>query len=101
METMINIISILLFLAGIFFFVVGTVGLLRLPDAITRVHATTKADTLGLGLIVVGLVLMIGFNVTSLKLIFVLVFVWITNPTAAHVISKAKVNQKDRKEEKQ
>lgn len=100
METIIQIFSIVLFVFGAFFFFVGTVGLIRLPSAITRVHATTKADTLGLGLIIIGLILIIGFNVTSLKLLLVLIFVWITNPTAAHMITKAMVNKKSKKERK-
>lgn len=47
--------SVLLVSAGVFFFFAGTVGLLRFPDILTRLHALTKADNLGLGLIVVGL----------------------------------------------
>ena len=101
MEMIIQGFSIILLVFGAFFFFVGTVGLIRLPSAITRVHATTKADTLGLGLIICGLILIIGFNVTSLKLLLVLVFVWITNPTAAHMITRAMVNKTSKKESKE
>jgi multicomponent Na+:H+ antiporter subunit G len=89
MTFMLEVLAIIFFILGAFFFMVGTVGLIRLPDAFTRTHATTKADTLGLGFIIIGLWLVIGFDVVSLKLLFILVFVWITNPTAAHLIAKA------------
>ncbi len=49
-----DIFTILAVLAGAFFFFAGTVGLLRFPDPLTRLHALTKADNLGLGLVVIG-----------------------------------------------
>jgi multicomponent Na+:H+ antiporter subunit G len=55
--TMLNALSILCSLAGAFFFLAGTIGLLRFPDTCTRLHAITKADNLGLGLLVVALAL--------------------------------------------
>ena len=62
---------------------------------LTRMHATTKCDTLGAGLIVVGVVLYLGFTLASLKALLILAFIWLTNPTAAHIIAKAVV-QKDK-----
>jgi|SRR5215471_4288731 len=59
--------------AGAFFFLAGTVGLLRFPDALSRVHALTKADNLGLGLIVVGLL----FQTEGLRAALKLVAVWL------------------------
>jgi multicomponent Na+:H+ antiporter subunit G len=82
------LVGIILF-AGLFFFAVGTIGLLRLPDIYTRIHATTKCDTLGLGLTILSLMLISRFSWDSAKLLFVIIFVWLTNPTAAHVISRA------------
>jgi multicomponent Na+:H+ antiporter subunit G len=83
------IIGVLLFFS-VFFFSVGTIGLLRLPDTYTRMHATTKGDTLGAGLALLALAL---YNLDkpfiAAKLLIIIVFVWITNPTAAHVISRA------------
>jgi multicomponent Na+:H+ antiporter subunit G len=77
------------FFGGAFFFIVGTVGLMRMPDAYCRMHATTKCDTLGTGLLLVGLMILQGFSIVSAKLFVILVFVWLTNPTAAHIIAKA------------
>ena len=86
---MVTALTIICLLGGLFFFVVGTVGLIRLPDTFTRMHATTKCDTLGLGLVFLGLALHSGLIFSSAKLGLVVLFIWITNPTATHVIAKA------------
>jgi multicomponent Na+:H+ antiporter subunit G len=89
-------------LSGTFFFLVGVIGLLRMPDVFTRMHATTKCDTMGAGLIFLGLILWKGFTLVSLVVFLVLLFLWITNPTAAHYIAKGayeSLNAKDQKEE--
>lgn len=85
---------------GLFFFMVGTLGVLRFPDVFTRVHSAAKCDTLGVLLSLTGLIIYSGFNFTSLKLILVLVFVWITNPTATHLIGKAEYMRKKSLERK-
>ncbi|MEW6307483.1 MAG: monovalent cation/H(+) antiporter subunit G [Bacillota bacterium] len=74
---------------GVFFFAVGTLGLLRLPDVYTRMHATTKADTLGAGLVLLGLGARGGSPADLAKLGLLIVFVWLTSPTAAHVMARA------------
>lgn len=89
MEWLRNILIFLFLFGGLFFFFVGTVGLLRLPDVFTRMHATTKSDTLGAGLIIVAAMIHLGWDIAVIKLFFILIFIWITNPTAAHIISKA------------
>lgn len=89
MELLTSLSIVLLVIGGAFFFLVGTLGLIRMPDVFCRMHATTKCDTLGAGLILLALMIFRGFSVTSLKLLLVMVFVWITNPTAAHIIAKA------------
>lgn len=89
MEWIRNILIALFLIGGLFFFLVGTVGLIRLPDVFTRMHATTKSDTLGAGLIIVAAMIHLGWDIVVIKLLFILIFIWITNPTAAHIISKA------------
>lgn len=89
---LLNGLAIILLIGGSFFFLVGTIGLIRLPDAFTRMHATTKCDTLGAGLILVSLMIYQGFHMISLKLFIILLFIWLTNPTAAHIIAKAAYN---------
>ncbi len=54
-EALLNGLSWLLLISGLLFFVAGSVGLLRFPDTVSRLHALTKADTMGLGLVIVGL----------------------------------------------
>lgn len=83
-----HIISVLLLL-GCFFFAVGTIGLIRLPDVFSRMHATTKCDTMGAGLIICGLILHQGITVFSFKLFIILSAIWLTSPTSAHIIAKS------------
>lgn len=80
--------SIICLVGGLFFLFVGTLGLLRLPDVYCRLHATTKCDTLGAGLILLSLLLQSSAAV-AVKLAIIILFILITNPTAAHVIARA------------
>jgi len=84
-----NILVELIILVGLFFFITGTIGLLRFPDFYSRMHATSKCDTLGLSLIIIGLALYQGINIATIKIIFIAIFVFITNPTGAHAIARA------------
>ena len=76
-------------LAGAFFFIAGTVGLLRFPDTLSRVHALTKADNLGLGLIVLGLLPLAGGLAEALKLVLIWLLVLLGGATAAQLIAGA------------
>ncbi len=69
MSLVLDGLTILAVSAGAFFFLAGTVGLLRFPDALSRLHALTKADNLGLGLIVLGLILQADGTFAALKLV--------------------------------
>lgn len=89
MEIVVNMIILLFLISGMFFFFVGVVGLLRMPNVFTRMHATTKCDTMGAGLVFAGLIMWQGFTFISANILLILIFVWITNPTAAHAIAKA------------
>lgn len=83
-------IAVWIFMAlGVFFYLVGSIALIRFPDIYSRLHATTKLDTLGLGLILVGLMLHDRFSLSSIKLLFILFFMFLTSPTAAHVLARA------------
>jgi monovalent cation/proton antiporter MnhG/PhaG subunit len=74
---------------GAFFFLVGTVGLLRLPDFYSRTHAATKCDTLGAGSVLVALALIQGFHVDSFKIVLLAVLVLLSSPTAGHALARA------------
>jgi multicomponent Na+:H+ antiporter subunit G len=77
--------------AGIFFMGVAAIGLLRLPDFYTRAHTVSKTETLGLGLLILGLVFHGGASLVSIKLVLILVFGFLANPVAAHLITRAAV----------
>ena len=87
--SVINIIAGLFILAGFFFFFTATLGLLRLPDFYTRLHATGKGDTLAVLYSLIGLAIYHGFNITSAKILFIAVFMFLAQPTATHAISRA------------
>jgi multicomponent Na+:H+ antiporter subunit G len=74
---------------GVVFFLAGSVGLLRFPDALTRLHALTKADNLGLGLVVLGLAAQAGSVLGALKLLAVWVLVLVAGATVARLIARA------------
>lgn len=80
---------VLLVLAGLFFTLVSTTGVLRLPDVYSRTHTASQADTLGAGLTLAGVALALGWGTTTVKTVLLLVFIFATNPTAAHAISRA------------
>lgn len=75
--------------AGVFFLLVGSIGLIRLPDFYSRIHAAAKGDTLGLGLAVIGLSIHQGFTLSTGKLLVVAAFVAVTNPVGIHALARA------------
>ena len=75
--------------AGAFFFLAGTAGLLRFPDAFTRLHALTKADNLGLGLVVVGLLPQVDSVAGALKLVCIWLLVLLSGGTASQLVARA------------
>jgi multicomponent Na+:H+ antiporter subunit G len=76
-------------LLGSFFCVVGGVGILRLPDFYSRLHGAGITDTLGAGLIFIGLMIQAGISLVTVKLIMIVFFLYLTSPTATHAIAKA------------
>lgn len=89
LTTIINVISTTFILAGLFFIIAGTIGLIRFPDFYSRMHATGKCDTLGEGLVIMGLIIYNGLNFISVKLLFLVIFIFVVNPVATHAIARA------------
>jgi multicomponent Na+:H+ antiporter subunit G len=89
MSTMIDAFTIFAVSVGAFFFVAGTVGLLRFPDVPTRLHALTKVDNLGLGLVVVGLLPQVGGLHEALKLVSVWPLVLLSGAIVTQLIARA------------
>lgn len=79
------------FIGAFLAFAFGTLGLFKFPDPYTRMHAVGVGDTLGVGLIGIGLLLVSPTWILRFKLIFILVLFWIINPTMSHLIAKAAV----------
>lgn len=87
--TLLEFLQAVLLVGGVTFFVVGTLGLLRLPDIYTRVHALTKADNLGLGLIVIGLLPGAGSLAGAAKLLLIWVLALLASATAGYLVARA------------
>lgn len=84
-----HIISILLVSLGILFMLVGSIGIIRLPDFYSRTHPVSKSDTLGIIFVILGLVIYEGTTLSSLKLLLVVVFIALSNPVGTHALSRA------------
>lgn len=81
--------AIVFLLSGFFFFLTATLGLLRFPDFYARLHATGKGDTLAVTLTLIGLAVYQGMSLSSVKIVFIAVFMFLAQPTATHAISRA------------
>ncbi len=86
MSAIVDLFSWLCLLGGGFFVLAGGIGVVRLPDVYTRSHAAGMTDTLGAGLILIGLMLQGGFTLVTVKLIMILVFIAFTSPTSTHAL---------------
>jgi multicomponent Na+:H+ antiporter subunit G len=88
MSLLLDLFSMACIAAGVFFFFAGTVGFLRFPDALTRLHALTKADNLGLGLIVVGLLPRVSSPLIALKLIAIWLLILLMGAVVSQLIAR-------------
>lgn len=95
MSLLISIFATIAVLAGAFFFIAGTLGLLRFGDTLSRVHALTKADNLGLGLIVLGLLPLADSITDALKLVVIWALVLLGGTTAAQLVASAVRREQD------
>lgn len=96
MSALLDSLSLVAIVAGVFFFAAGTVGLLRFPDTMTRLHALTKADNLGLGLIVLGLLPRAGSVTAGLKLVLVWLLVLFASAIVSQLIARVARRQPPR-----
>jgi multicomponent Na+:H+ antiporter subunit G len=84
-----TVLALPLLAVGFFFILSGAIGIVRLPDFYTRLHAMGKCDTLGVALMTLGLALLEGFTLNAMKMLMILVFVFVANPTATHALGRA------------
>ncbi|HTR15294.1 MAG TPA: monovalent cation/H(+) antiporter subunit G [Roseiarcus sp.] len=89
MSAALDLFSVAAIGAGAFFFFAGTIGLLRFPNSLTRLHALTKADNLGLGLVVLGLLPRAGSLLDALRLVAIWALVQLSGAATAQLIGRA------------
>ncbi|MCV2360051.1 monovalent cation/H(+) antiporter subunit G [Paucibacter sp. TC2R-5] len=87
MRAALDVFTVLAVTAGLFFFLAGTVGLLRFPDSLTRLHALTKADNLGLGLVALGLMPQVDGIAAMLKLFCIWLLMLLSSATVSQLIA--------------
>lgn len=88
MKLVLDILTVILVSAGAFFFMAGTAGLLRFPDTLTRLHALSKVDNLGLGLVVAGLLPQVDGLISALKLIGIWLLVQLSGAIVSQLIAQ-------------
>jgi multicomponent Na+:H+ antiporter subunit G len=86
---LVDILSWALILTGGAFGIIGGIGLLRLPDFFSRIHAASITDSMCAPCIIAGLMLQSGLTLVTVKLAFLIVFLFLTSPTASHALAKA------------
>lgn len=84
-----DVLSWALILGGLFFVVVGTIGLIRMPDVYTRLHAAGMTDSIGAGAILLGLAVQAGPTLISVRLLLISAFLLLTSPVGTHALARA------------
>lgn len=92
--TALDIASWVLIVGGSLFVLVGAIGLLRMPELFTRMHAGSVIDTLGAGLLILGMMLQTHFDLTTVKLFFIAVLLFFTGPIVTHALAQAALHEK-------
>ncbi|MBK1632700.1 hypothetical protein CKO31_18510 [Thiohalocapsa halophila] len=87
-----DLLSLPLFIGGVFLGISGAVGVIRLPDFYTRLHAAGVTDTLSAGMILTAMMIQAGFTLVTVKLLLILIFLWYTSPVASHALARAAVH---------
>ena len=96
MSAVLHWLSVVILTAGTLFFVAGTLGMLRFPDVYSRLHAVTKADTLGLGLIVLGLSLRIAQWQPILLMVLIWLLIMASSATACQLLARYQREEDER-----
>lgn len=89
MDTVVDLISWIALVAGGFFYFVGAVGLVRMPDVFTRMHAVSVSETLGTGLLILGMALQAGLTLVTVKLIIIFLVLMVVSPVSSHALARA------------
>ncbi|MCI5585994.1 MAG: monovalent cation/H(+) antiporter subunit G [Lachnospiraceae bacterium] len=90
------IIGTLVLLSGLFLFAIEVFGSYRFQFVLNRMHAAAIGDTLGIGLCLLGLMIFTGFNLTSVKILLVILFLWFASPVSSHLIARFEVTTNEK-----
>lgn len=93
MGVILDVLSWAFLVIGSIFLLIGGIGLIRLPDMYTRMHGASLIDTLGIGLILLGLCFQAGFGIVTIKLLLIFIFIFFTSPTATHALASAALDE--------
>ncbi len=96
MSTAVFIVGYCIILFGMGIMLIGSIGILRLPDFFSRTHAASMVDTVGIGIVVVGIAVTQGLSYDSLKVLVAGAFLMLTNPVAAHSLARAALKAGER-----
>ncbi|MDE0309239.1 MAG: monovalent cation/H(+) antiporter subunit G [Acidiferrobacterales bacterium] len=91
-EQFLPIVRDICLVAGVLCVLVGSLGVLRFPDFFSRIHATGITETAGIGFIVAGLIVEAGISLVAVKLLFILIFIFLTSPTSSHALAKTAIH---------
>lgn len=91
MELALDVLSWISIVLGLFFMLVGAVGILRMPGVFTRLHAAGMTDTMGAGFLILGMCFQAGFGLVLVRLIIVYVFLTFTSPISTHALARAAI----------
>jgi multicomponent Na+:H+ antiporter subunit G len=100
MEVIANAFTATAVLASLYFFAAGTVGLIRLPDTLSRIHPLSKADNIGLGLVAIGLLPQAGSIAEGAKIVVVWLLVQLSSGTVAQLMAHVALTEKSADEER-
>lgn len=89
MSAVVDVVSAVLLLSGVALFLLAALGIVRLPDIFSRMHAATKASTLGLALVLLGAMLQVEQAGDAVRLALVIAFTFLTAPVGAHMLGRA------------
>lgn len=93
MSVLQTVTGLILILVGFVFMLIGSIGIIRLPDFYSRTHAAGKVDTVGISVVLLGVAVLEGFTLTSGKVLLAGVFFAFTNPVAAHALARAAIRK--------
>lgn len=93
MGSAVDILSWILIVIGSFFTIAGAIGLLRMPDLFTRMHAASVIDSAGIGFVAVGMMLQAGLSLVTLKLLFILALFFFSGPVVTHALAQAALHE--------